>query len=167
MAEWDEAFIGTDADREKLPFVIADRTPRSYRIEPTPVVATGPLTGLEMVVIAVEDIDEATRLFGRLYRLPTPRPVESDRFEASLAVFPGSPVAFLAPRPGSTLEDRLTRFGESPCAYLIGTSDFEAALDRYPLASVDNWDGRQVAWFDTDPPVDRLGVIEQDASEDR
>ncbi|MFB6299936.1 MAG: VOC family protein [Halobacteriales archaeon] len=159
-AEWDEAFIGTDAEREKLPFVIADRTPRRHRIEPSPTVAAGPLDGLETVVVAVDDIPSVTTLFSRLHRLPSPRLTENDRFDAKLATFPGHPVAFVTPRNGSILTDRLTQFGESPCAYLLGTTAFETALDRYPLVPDGEWGSRRIAWFDGNPPIDRLGVIE-------
>ena len=46
------------------------------------------------------------------------------------------------------LAERLARFGESPCAFLLGAPDFQTACRRFGLATSSDWFGRRVAWFD-------------------
>ena len=53
------------------------------------------------------------------------------------------------------LAERLARFGPSPCAYLLGTRDFEAARRHFELMPASDWLGRSVAWFD---PAQLLGI---------
>lgn len=46
LVEWDRAEFGTESERLLLPFAIEDRTPLSRRVNPSPSVAGGPLSGI-------------------------------------------------------------------------------------------------------------------------
>lgn len=151
--EWDMVFAG---DGELLPFAITDRTPRRDRVTPTAGLADGPLAGVAEVVLAVPDRDAASEL-ARVHRFPDPRRFEHGRFDAVLHAVPGQPVTLAVPDADSPLAARLDDFGPSPCAYLFGTDDLDAALDAYPLHEAGRWGGRRVAFFDG---LDALGVIE-------
>lgn len=148
---------------ERLPFVIADRTPREYRVRPHPELLDSPLTGVECVVLAVSDRAETADLLTRRHRLPTP--VEAAGPFEEFAVLPGSPVALAeADESGSAdrLAERIRRVGEGPCAFLLGTDEFDAAADRFELTDAGAFgpDGEgSFAWFDDDAFRGRLGVV--------
>jgi len=138
-----------------LPFIIKDITPRQLRVCPSAGVAGSPeqpalLTGVARVVLGVEDILSTLNLFRRVYNWPTPQTTADDsNLEAVLAGFENTPVIFAAPKSNdSWLAKRLTRFGDSPCAYLLGTRDFEAACGQFYLTPSTHWFERQIAWFD-------------------
>jgi hypothetical protein len=62
----------------------------------------------------------------------------------------------------SWLTRRLQDFGESPVAFLLGTTDLGAATKRYGLATQTRWFGKNVAWFDGSKlQVVKLAVIAQ------
>ena len=154
--EWDECYLGTDDTRSVLPFVVADRTPRSYRVKPTPAVANGPLTGIEEVVVAVADLDGWIDTVERLYRLPTPRLRDDCAIDARVASFPGAPLALAEPS-GSALTDRLDRYGPAPCAYLLGAGGDPG--EAYSLREPRPWFDRELAWLDDDRLAERVGVV--------
>jgi hypothetical protein len=61
----------------------------------------------------------------------------------------------------SWLAGRLDRFGDTPCAYLLDTDDFDAACTRFGPNPSAAWFSRRVAWFDpTRLNGVRLGLIE-------
>jgi len=99
-AEWEMAFVGDGPTRDLLPFYIADRTPRRYRVTPSASVAGGPLTGVETVLLGVPEVAPVAEAFARVHRTATPRPVETD-LPARIAEVPGAPVAFAAPSEGA------------------------------------------------------------------
>jgi hypothetical protein len=160
LVEWDLAFLGDEAAGATLPFIIKDITPREWRVQPSASVA-GRLTGVAMVVLGVEGLADAIDLFRRVYGWSAPQLKEDTIFRARLAYFAGTPVTLAAPlAQDDWLAERLARFGPSPCAFLLGTPDFETARRDFELISVAEWFGRPVAWFD---PVKlggvKLGVI--------
>ncbi|MFB6210067.1 MAG: VOC family protein [Halobacteriales archaeon] len=168
LLEWDLVHIGEAAEREKLPFFIADRTPRIERVSPTADVAGGPLTGVAEVIIAVDSIDVATRQFDRLFRYPTPETDHAEQLDTTVASFPGKPVTLATPADGAgRLADRLDHLGEAPCAYLLGTDDFDAAREAYQLTEPSTWFGTDVAWFDADGLRETLGVIDAESDRER
>ena len=154
--EWDECYLGAGDARSVLPFVVADRTPRSYRVTPTPAVSNGSLTGIAEVIVAVADLSRWLETVERLYRLPAPYVRDDRGFNARVARFPGSPLTLAEPSDG-TLADRLNRYGPAPCACLLGTeSDLsEACSIREPRS----WFDRKLAWLDNDRLAGKLGVI--------
>jgi hypothetical protein len=116
----------------------------------------GWLTGVAMVILAVENLADSIDLFRRVYGWSVPQLKEDPIFGARLAYFAGTPVTLTAPLANDDwLAERLARFGPSPCAYLLGTSDFEAASRHFELMPASDWLGRSVAWFD---PAQLLGI---------
>ncbi|MFW5896242.1 MAG: hypothetical protein ACOCUA_02545 [archaeon] len=160
LVEWDRAEFGTPEIRLVLPFAIEDRTPLSYRASPTESVADGPLTGIGQVVVAVQELDVGVKTFRNLYRLPEPIRQSVEELGA-VASFPGQPLALATPDETDWLADRLDRLPEGPCAVLLGTDDFDATADRYPLLEPKSWPDGRVAFFDDDRLESRLGVVER------
>lgn len=149
LVEWDLAFLDDKGAGAILPFIIKDITPRKWRVRPSASVADGPLTGLARVVLGVGDLEAAVALFQRVYGWTAPTVVDQAEFGARLAHFVETPVLLAAPATDqSWLADRLARFGDSPCAYLIGAADFGAACRQFPLTQSGRWFNRPVAWFD-------------------
>ncbi|SFR59698.1 VOC family protein [Halogeometricum limi] len=158
--QWDMCFEGPDGD-ERLPFTIADRTPRSYRTTPNLDFVESPLVGTALVVLAVTDAEETAALFTRRHRLPTP--VEAAGPFEAFSLCPGSPVAFAEATTGGALAERIEAVGQGPCAYLLGVDDFEAAADRFSLTTEEPFgpeSDRRLAWFDHGAFRERLGVVE-------
>jgi hypothetical protein len=161
LVEWDLAFVGDKQPGATLPFLIRDRTPREWRVRPSASVTGTDLTGVAMVVLGVHDLERAADLFRRVYGWPAPVTKDDVNF-GRLAHFPGTPVSLAAPlHPNDFLAERLRRFDESPCAFLIGTFNLHAASNRLRLGTVSSWFDRQVFWFDA-PRRHRilLGLIE-------
>ncbi len=149
LVEWDLAFLDDKGAGAQLPFLIKDITPRGRRVRPSASVSGSDLTGIDVVVLGVHDLAVSTALFRRVYGWPAPEEAESPPFGARLAYFPDTPVLLAAPlTEQSWLTNRLARFGESPCAYLIGVPDFEAVRDKFQLVQPMDWFGRTIAWFD-------------------
>lgn len=156
VLEWDLAFI--NGYGETLPFVIRDRTPREYRVQPRETITSDYFSGIAEVVIAQETIDPEP--FRRLHRFPDPVKGTHDDWNAALGSFPGQPATLAAPRGEGWLADRVDRFGPSPCAFLLGTSDLGEVQESHPIARTDTWFGHRVGWFDTDLLDGMLGVVE-------
>jgi len=141
--------------------MIQDKTPRELRVKPSASIKGSALTGIAVVVIGVKDLDAATGSFRKAYGLDEPKIEEHKEFGAKLAYFPGTPVMLATPLDSSSwLTARLAKFGESPVAYLLGTSDFGAAAKKYSAGSETAWFGKKVAWFDERKVSGaRLGVM--------
>lgn len=159
LVEWDRAEFGTDERRLLFPFAIADRTPLSYRVEPSPSVAGGPLTGIGQVVVAVADLEAAVRTFRDRYWFPKPVRTAVPGF-GTVASIPGQPLAFATADDG-WIADRLERFPDCPCSCLLGTDDLVAASEAHPLGEPLEWPEGRVAFFDSETLGRRLGVIER------
>ena len=161
LVEWDLAFLDEKGAGAVLPFIIKDITPREWRVRPSTSVADGLLTGVTAVILGVQNLAASIKLFQKVYGWAGPATKDDVAFGAKLAHFKDMPVVLAAPLAGHAwLAARLDRFGESPCAYLIGTEDFGAACRRFELVQTGQWFDRQLAWFD---PVKlnglKLGII--------
>lgn len=154
LAEWDVASLGKGQPGALLPFVIQDSAAREHRVPvgrggAASATALGLLTEVALVVLGVSDIDGAAALFRRVYDWAAPDVHDDAAFGARIAQFPDTPVVLAAPRSADGwLAARNARFGDSPCAYVLGTADLEAASRRLSLASPTNWLNRRVAWID-------------------
>jgi Glyoxalase-like domain len=158
-AEWITADVGQGTPGSTLPFVIEDQTPRAWRVQTSASVQGAPVSGIENVVLGVNNLDAAIALFRRAYGWAEPL-TEVQKDFGKLAYFPGEPVILAAPSGGGWLAERLAKFGESPVAYLLGTRDFSAANKKYKLSGTKTWFGQRVAWFDANKLKGvRLGVI--------
>lgn len=147
--EWQLAFIGDQEPGAILPFLIKDKTPRELRVKPSKSVADGLLKGIGHVVIGVEDIGDPGREFMKLYGWSWPESRSDIWPGVELAWFPGTPVVLAAPvGDGGWLGKRIQRYGESPCAFLIETSNVEKAAGRYPLQKREPWlGGKELRWI--------------------
>jgi hypothetical protein len=161
VVEWDLAFLGDQGAGARLPFIIKDITPRDLRVRPSDSVADGLLTGVAKVILGVEDLQASIRLFQRVYGWPAPQIDDHPDFGAKLAGFEDTPVILATPLTGHDwLSNRLARYGESPCAFLIGTRNFTEARQRYQLVQSSAWFKHQVAWFDPAQLKEaKLGII--------
>jgi Glyoxalase-like domain len=159
--EWMTADVGTGTPGSTLPFVIEDETPRVWRVQTSASVKGAPVSGIENVVLGVNNLDASIALFRKAYGWAEPI-TETQKDIGKLAYFPGEPVILAAPSNGGWLSDRLGKFGESPVAYLLSTRDFAAAGKKYRLSGTKTWFGQKVAWFDAGRLKGvRLGVIGQ------
>jgi hypothetical protein len=102
----------------------------------------------------VEDLDAAIGKYQRAYGLSVPVRQEDPAFGARLAWFEGTPVVLAAPNgPQSWLAERLHRFGETPCAFILGRTG-----NILGLGNPSTWFGKRVVWMSPDALGWRLGV---------
>ena len=142
-----------------LPFIIEDETPRAWRVQPSASLQGAPVSGIENVVVGVNDLDASIALFRRAYGWSDPV-IAKERDFGRLAYFPGEPVILAA--GGGWLAEHIAKYGESPVAYLLATQDFAAAEKKYKLSGNKTWFEQKVAWFDEKKLKGvRLGVIGQ------
>ena len=159
--EWMTAEVGPGTTGSVLPFMIEDQTPRQWRVQPSASLNGAPVAGIENVIIGVNDLNAAIALFRKAYGWAEPL-TEVQKDFGKLAYFPGEPVILAAPSGGGWLADRISKFGESPVAYLLATRDFAAASKKYKLVNTKTWFGQKVAWIDPGRLKGaRVGVIGQ------
>lgn len=159
LVEWDLTVVGDGELGSRLPFLVADRTPREHRITPSDGVRDTELVGVTEVVVCVADLEAAVDGVRRVFDTGAPERRDAPDFGGELAGFETAPVSLASPTADdSWLVDRLDRFGDLPCAYLIGSEDVAASADRFALSEPNEWFGREVRWMDSDLPG-RLGVV--------
>jgi len=159
--EWMTADVGPAPPGSVMPFIIEDETPRAWRVQTNAALQGAPVSGVENVVIAVNNLDASIASFRKAYGWSDPL-TENQRDWGKMAYFPGEPVILVAPSGGGWLSDRLSRFGESPVAILLGTRDFAGATKKFRLAGNKTWFGQKVGWFDASRIHGvRVGVIGQ------
>ncbi len=143
--DWETSDIGAGIRGTFFPFLIHDFTPRDQRAFPQGKPGTRDFTSITRVVIAVRDLDDAVRRYRQAYGLPAPIKQVDKGFGAHLALLSGLPVVLAQPlTQDSWLAERLDRFGEAPCAFVLGASQSA----RYRAASKSSWFGSDVSWFD-------------------
>jgi hypothetical protein len=158
--EWDLAFPGSDEPGTVLPFLIQDRTPRQLRVSPSASVRATELTGVGVVVIAVNDLLGSAQLFQQVYGWSTRETRPDPAFGATIVFFTGTPVALAAPLgTDSWLVPRLERFGESPAAFLLQSGDFGESERRFSRARRGRWLSRPALWLDQACPGGRVGIV--------
>jgi hypothetical protein len=158
--EWDMTEVGETLGAT-LPFLVADRTPREYRITEAEGVAGSGITGIAEVVVCVPELDGAVERFGSFFEAGAPERTTHEGFGAELARFDGTPATLAAPREGEAgrwLADRLDRFGPLPCGYLLGSDDAEATAERVDLGDPEEWFDSEVRWVELDV-AGRIGVL--------
>lgn len=143
--EWETSDIGGGTRGVFFPFLIHDFTPRDQRAFPQGKPGTRDFQSITKVVIAVRDLDEGIKRYRQAYALPTPIKQVDKNFGAYLALMAGVPVVLAQPLTSDTwLAERLDRFGESPCAFVLSGS----RPARYHAASTSRWFGSDISWFD-------------------
>ena len=161
LVEWDLAFLGDASPGATLPFLIQDRTPREWRIQPSPSVHGSELRGVAGVVLAVPDHESAADLFRRVFGWTEPVMGKSEELGARLVGFDGTPVTLAASNGAdSWLTTRLERFGPAPCAILLASADLDATAHRLPLSEPVDWMGRELRWVEPERLHGvRVGVV--------
>ena len=157
VLQWETAIVGPGPAGSVLPFIIQDKTERAWRVPPPE--ASSPIQGVARVVLGVRDIGESIALFRDAYQWQAPVFEEHPEFGRT-AVFPGTPVVLAEPRDERHwLADRITRFGDSPAAFLLETADLNAAKARYSIGREEPVWGGRAAWFEEKDLHVKLGVI--------
>ncbi|MDA4122120.1 MAG: VOC family protein [Thaumarchaeota archaeon] len=155
--DWELGFLGEGEIGAVLPFMIKDRTPREFRVRPSPSVSGGTLKGIRAVVIGVRDIGQSMRLFEEMYDWGEPAITQGPWEGVRLANFTGAPVVLAEPAGAAWLSERLERFGECPCAFLIGSDDLDEAGKAHPLEARTGWfAGDSIRWVS---PLREAGMM--------
>jgi hypothetical protein len=159
--EWMTAAVGSGTAGSVLPFIIEDETPREWRVQVSASVQGGPVSGVENLVIGVDNLDAAIAMFRKAYGWAEPL-TENQKDFGKMAYFPGEPVILADPSGGGWLSERLSKYGESPVAILLAARDFSAATKKFKLSGTKTLFGQKVAWFDAGKLKGvRLGIIGQ------
>jgi hypothetical protein len=143
--EWETSDVGSAIRGTFFPFLIQDLTPRAQRAFPQGKPVNRDFRGVARVVIAVRNLDDGVKRYRQAYGFPEPiRQVDKD-FGAHLALMGGGIVILAQPLTSdSWISDRLERFGEAPCAFVLGANKPGA----YRAASKTRWFGTDISWFD-------------------
>lgn len=152
--QWETASAGSGPGGAFFPFLIHDITPRALRAWPSGKPDTRDFTGVRRVVIAVQSLDDALKRYHQAYGAPPPIKQVDAAFGAQMALLGGVPVILAAPlNAGSWLAERLDRFGEGPCAFILGARRPGA----YKPTVKARWFGVDISWFDPQKLGWRLG----------
>ncbi len=116
--KWETAQVGS-GQGNFFPFLIHDFTPRELRTYPSGKPTTTKFTGVSRVYLAVKNLDAAIAEYQKLYKLGAPKRSDDAAFGAKVAMFEGTPVVLATPLGDSWLAERLQRFGEAPCAFVL------------------------------------------------
>ena len=142
---WQTSSIGEGTRGGFFPFLIQDKTPREQRVYPQGKPVSHEFKGIARVVIAVRNLDEAIKRYRLAYGLPLPIKQVDAEFGAQLAVMGGGSVVLAAPLNGqSWLAERLEKFGEAPCAFILAANN----LKKWQAGSQTRWFGTEIAWLD-------------------
>ncbi|HWZ31659.1 MAG TPA: VOC family protein [Bryobacteraceae bacterium] len=141
--EWETANVGAEPNGTFFPFIIRDFTPRENRAFVAGHPTTSDFRGVTRVIIVVRDLKAATARYRTAYALGAPIETTDTAFGAKLAVFEGSPVVLASPMGKSWAAERLEKFGEGPCAFVLGKGSSKS--------------GWTVTWFDAAKLGWRLG----------
>ncbi|HLK47045.1 MAG TPA: VOC family protein [Bryobacteraceae bacterium] len=151
--EWETAQVGS-GNGNFFPFLIHDFTPRERRAYPSGKPTVTQFRGITKVVLGVKDLNASIRQYQTAFGLSAPRIQDDPRFAAKLAWFEGTPVVLATPdSPRSWLAERLGRFGEIPCAFILGAT--RGVLGSGEIAQ---WFGKAVFWISPQELGWRLGV---------
>lgn len=151
--QWQTSSLGTGTRGSFFPFLIQDLTKRDLRVYPQGKPVSRDFKGVTRVVIAVRNLEDAIRRYREAFQLPAAIKQVDQGFGAQLALVGDAPVILAQPLTAdSWLAERLNRFGEAPCAFILG-----AARGKYNAASKSRWFGVDVSWFDAEKLGWRLG----------
>jgi hypothetical protein len=152
--EWETADLGSGIRGGFFPFLIHDLTPREQRAFPQGKPTVRDFRGVTRVVIAVRNLDAAVDQYRKTFGLPSAIKQVDQEFGAQLAIAGNAPVVFAQPlRADSWLDARIRKFGEGPCAFILGAT----RPGSYKAASKSRWFAVDISWFDPASLGWRLG----------
>ncbi|MGE5646367.1 MAG: VOC family protein [Acidobacteriota bacterium] len=152
--DWETARVGAEPNGTFFPFLIHDFTERKARAFPSGKAGAKDFSGITRVVIAVRSLKDAVERYKKAYGLGAPLQQVDREFGAHLALLGGTPVVLAAPLTSQTwLAERLEKFGEGPCAFVLGARK----PGKYKAASEARWFGTDIFWFDEAALGWRLG----------
>jgi hypothetical protein len=153
---WETADVGSGPRGSFFPFLIRDFTPRENRVYPSGRPTSTRYRGVGLVVIGVRNLEGSIAQYRKAFQLPEPKRQRDETFGADLAWFEGSPVVLAAAlTPGATgswLAQRIDRYGDSPCAFIL--TAVSGVIGQKPS----NWFGRPLFWNSHAKYGWRLGV---------
>jgi hypothetical protein len=149
---WETAAIGEERRGTFFPFLIRDLTPREQRVFPSGKPTMADILGVARVAIATRDLQASAARFRNAYGWPAPVEQVDRSFGARLAIFRGTPVVLAEPIDArSWIEDRLRRFGEGPCAFILRVRTKPLPNARLgEKSSSGRWDGTDLVWADSE-----------------
>jgi catechol 2,3-dioxygenase-like lactoylglutathione lyase family enzyme len=152
--EWETADIGGGIRGTFFPFLIHDFTARDLRAFPHGQPGNPDFRRVSRVVVAVRNLDDAVARYRQAFGLPGAVKQVDEGFGAHLAMVGDAPVVLAQPLSAdSWLWARLERFGEGPCAFILGANRPE----HYRAESKSRWFGIDISWFDSHQLGWRLG----------
>ncbi len=119
--KWRSASIGSEVQGTFFPFMIHDETDRKLRAYPSGKATMPEWRGVAEVYVAVRNLDEAIKRYREAFQLGEPRRSFDKQLSGQSARFESTPVVLITARDG-WLGERLTKFGDAPCAFVIATS---------------------------------------------
>jgi hypothetical protein len=131
---WRSLPIGQAVQGTFFPFLIQDVTARELRAFPSGKPTMPDERGVASVYIAVRNLDDAIAQYRKMFHLPEPARSTDSSLGAHLATFKGTPIILAAPA-GAWLEQRLTEFGEAPCAFVL-KGDGQGSVHWLPISGM-------------------------------
>ena len=119
--QWRSASIGPEPQGTFFPFMIHDETDRNLRANPTGKPTMPEWQGVIRIYIAVRNLDEAIKRYRDAFELGPPIKSFDKAMRAESASFAKTPITLVTAQTG-WLANRLSQFGEAPCAFVIATS---------------------------------------------
>ena len=152
--EWDTSDIGTELRGTFFPFLIQDLTPRDKRAFPQGKPVSRDFQRVSRVVIGVRNLNAAIEKYRKAYGLPAAIKQVDKEWGAHLAIVGSAPIVLAQPLTSDTwLAARIDRFGEGPCAFLLGGP----RGGKYRAAAKSQWFGGAISWLDQEKLGWRLG----------
>ena len=133
---WRSAAIGPEVQGTFFPFMIHDETDRALRANPSGKPTMAEWRGVAEVYVAVQNLDEGVKRYREAFQLAEPRRRFDKEFGADTARFDGTPVVLAMARNG-WLADRVSKFGEAPCAFVMARNGKHSHEVRWlPIAGM-------------------------------
>ena len=132
--KWRTASIGAGVQGTFFPFLIQDVTARVLRAYPSGKPTEPNEGGVARVYIAVQNLNDAVTRYREVFHLKEPVKSVDPSLGARLASFEGTPVV-LAGADGPWLKERLSKFGEAPCAFVL-RGDGKRRVEWLPIAGM-------------------------------
>jgi hypothetical protein len=141
--EWETSDIGDKLRGTFFPFLIRDLTPLRNRVYPSGKPTTKQWGGVSKIVIVVHNLSDAIAQYNRTFNLPRPVGQHDVWSKADLAWFEGTQIVLAQPTGDSWMAQRLSKFGEGPCALVLHTDQQVAGSET------SRWYGHPVSWLNS------------------